>query len=748
MEKVNWKVEGMSCTNCALTVHKYLESQGAQNVKVNFMGGDVSFDKGDNLKEATLQKGINNLGYKVKNGNESNTNNGLAFKDHLQRFLFCIVFTLPLMLHMIGLHVDFLMNPYVQLTLTIPVYVVGMSFFGKSAVKSLVKGIPNMNVLIALGATAAFIYSLYGTLSRQGEQYLFYETTATIITLVFLGNWMEDKSVETTQKALQQLATSQTTMANMIAYDDKHEEHVFPVESSSLRVGDLLLIKSGEQVPMDCKILWGEALVNEAIISGESTPVEKKMNDKLIGGSILESGTVKTYVTAVGEDTVLSNILKMVREVQAEKPPVQQLADKISAVFVPVVVSIAILTFLGNYSFTSVGVGESLLRSIAVLVIACPCAMGLATPAAIAVGLGRAARNGVLFKNAKSLEVFKNIKQVVFDKTGTLTTGQFVITGYGLTDRNTTDFLNKFSSNTVQPFAGKSLKSVNANDAITNDISQLTIDHSPLTIDEFQRIAYSLEKYSNHPVARCIVKEWKTKGELRWAKIEEVKGLGMQARDKEGNYYTIGSYKTVEALTSDDKHSLYVTRNNELLGWIDVQDEVRSEAKEVITFLRGKGIKTILLSGDSKVKCEQVTGQLGIDEVVAEQTPAQKLEQISKYNALAPTAMVGDGINDAPALAKATVSISLSDASQIAMQSAQVVLMNHGLKQLPLSLGLGKHTYKTIQSNLAWAFAYNLVAIPVAALGFLNPTIGALVMGFSDVVLAINSVRLNWKKVI
>ena len=243
MEKINWKVEGMSCTNCALTVHKYLEKQGAQNVKVNFIGGDVSFDKGDNFNEATLQKGIDNLGYRVKNGVAGNTEKRIFFKNHLQRFLFCLVFALPLMLHMIGLHVGFLMNPYVQLLLTVPVYVVGMSFFGKSAIKSLMKGIPNMNVLIALGATAAFIYSLYGTISGKGEQYLFYETTAAILTLVFLGNWMEDKSVETTQKALQQLAISQKIMANMIAYDDKHEEHVFQVESNSLHVGDLLLIK-------------------------------------------------------------------------------------------------------------------------------------------------------------------------------------------------------------------------------------------------------------------------------------------------------------------------------------------------------------------------------------------------------------------------------------------------------------------------------------------------------------------------
>ena len=758
MKKVNWKVEGMSCTNCALTVHKYLEKQGAQNVKVNFMAGDVSFDNGTDLNEAALQKGVQSLGYAIKDESTDNAKKPFTFKNHLQRFLFCLVFTLPLMLHMLGLHIAILMNPFVQLALTIPVYVVGMSFFGKSAVKSLLKGVPNMNVLIALGATAAFIYSLYGTLSGQGEQYLFYETTAAIITLVFLGNWMEDKSVETTQKALQQLATSQTSMANMIAYNDKHEEHVFPVESSSLLVGDLLLIKSGEQVPMDCKILWGEALVNEAIISGESMPVEKKMNDKLIGGSILESGTVKTYVTAVGEDTVLSNILKMVSEAQTEKPPVQLLADKISAVFVPVVVSIAVLTFLGNYFFAAVGPWRKFIAKYSSVGDCLPLCNGACYAGSHCSGLGRAARNGVLFKNAKSLEIFKDIKQVVFDKTGTLTTGQFAIKDYKIitdrdfteknaiknndfTDLNTTHFSNELSTNSIQLSTGKSLKSSNEKDT-------LTIDSSQLTIDDFKRIAYSLEKYSNHPIAHCITKEWKIKGDIRWAKIEEVKGLGMQAKDKEGNYYTAGSYKTVEALTNNNIHNVYITRNNELLGWIDVQDEVRAEAKSVVTMLHCKGIKTMLLSGDNKAKCEQVAKQVGIDEVIAEQTPAQKLEQIGKYTAQAPTAMVGDGINDAPALAKATVGISLSDATQIAMQSAQVVLMNHGLKHLPLSLGLGKHTYKTIKSNLAWAFAYNIIAIPVAALGFLNPTIGALVMGFSDVVLAVNSIRLNWKKVI
>jgi Cu+-exporting ATPase len=702
METVNWKIKGMSCTNCALTIHKYLEEQGLQNVKVNFIGGDVSFDTAENIPTQRLEKGIERLGYHVVGDEHNEAPDKKFLQNNLHRFIFCLVFAAPLMLHMFGVHLMFLMNAYVQLALTLPVYVLGMSYFGKSAWNSLAKGVPNMNVLIALGASASFVYSLYGTLTNQPEQFMFYETTAAIITLIFLGNWLEDKSVETTQSALKKLAVTQKTMANMITYDEQHAEHIFPVESASLKTGDLILIKSGEYVPMDCKILWGEASVNESILTGEGLPVEKKMNDKLIGGSTVENGTVKAYVTAVGEDTVLSNILKMVRDAQAEKPPMQQLADKISIVFVPVVVAIAAATFLANYFITDIGFSGSLLRSIAVLVIACPCAMGLATPAAIAVGLGRAARNGVLFKNAKSLEVFKNINQVVFDKTGTLTTGNFKISGY-----------------------------------------KFFVDEA-----EGKKIAFSLEKYSNHPIARSISKEWKVKNEMRLTAIEEMKGTGLRATDKEGNSYVAGSFAVAQQFTDDASHNVYIIRNNELIGWIDVKDEIRSEAKNVIALLHSKNIKTILLSGDRREKCEQVAKELNIDEVFAEQTPQQKLETIARLNAQSPTAMVGDGINDAPALAKAAVGISLSDAAHIALQSAQVVLMNNGLKNLPLSLGLGKHTFMTIKQNLFWAFLYNIIAIPVAAFGLLTPTFGALVMGLSDVVLAVNSVRLNWKKVV
>lgn len=433
MNKVNWKVDGMTCSNCALTVQQYLTAEGLENVKVNLMGGEVSFDA-DGKNEQQIIKGIESLGYTVQNDElPGSKKRKRLFTSHKQRFLFCLIFTLPLMLHMLEkwVRIHWLMNPWVQLGLCLPVYIVGMDFFGRSAIKSIRNRMPNMNVLVTIGATAAFVYSLTGALMNLGPQYLFFETTASIITLVFLGNFLEDTSIQSTQRALNSLAKSQKMMANMIAFDENHQEIIFPMENTQLRSGDLILIKSGEQVPVDCKILSGEATVNESIITGESSPIHKKGKDKLIGGSIVVDGILRAQVTAEAKDSVLSNIINLVKQAQSEKPPVQQLADKISAIFVPLVLAIAVFAFVANYlilhDFTI-----ALMRSIAILVIACPCAMGLATPAAIAVGLGRAAKNGVLFRNAKSLELFRTIKQVVFDKTGTLTTGRFEVSDYRL----------------------------------------------------------------------------------------------------------------------------------------------------------------------------------------------------------------------------------------------------------------------------------------------------------------------------
>ena len=704
MEKIDWKVEGMTCSNCALSVSKFLSKEGMEEVKVDPISGAVSFTSKEIIPVSKLKSGITNLGYTVVEKSEAMPTPKGFLHNYQQRFLFTLPFTLVLMLHMIDpwIHIHWLMNPWVQLALCLPVFITGMWFFGRSAIKSIKSGVPNMNVLVTLGALAAFIYSMAGFIAGLGHNYLFFETTASIITLVFLGNYLEEASIRSTQKALEGLAKSQQVMANMIAFDGDHQELVFPIENTQLRTGDLVLIRTGEQVPLDCKILWGECTVNEAILTGESSPLFKTKKDFLIGGSVLESGTVKAQVTATGSDTVLSGILKMVQTAQSEKPPMQKLADRISAVFVPLVIAISIATFFVNYLAFAIAFGNALMRSIAVLVRSCPCAMGLATPAAIAVGLGRAARKGILFRNAASLETFKDISQVVFDKTGTLTTGQFEIAGY----------------------------------------------KSFIQDEAFKNITWSLEKFSTHPIAKAIAESWKDKLPVRWKQIEEIRGAGMKATDMEGNTYFAGSYTLANGLEAEPGHNVYIVRNNHLLGWIDVQDQVREEAATIIRWLKNNNIKTILLTGDSYQKAMLVVQALAIDEVFASQSPAQKLDKIASLNSLHPTAMVGDGINDAPALAKATLGISLSDASQLAMQSADVILMNNGLKNLPEALSLGKHTYLTIKQNLFWAFAYNIVAIPIAAAGLLTPALAALAMGFSDVVLAANSLRLFVKKVV
>ena len=705
METINWKVDGMSCSTCALTIGKYLEKKGLQNIKVSLVSGDVSFDTATEIDRTQLQKGIHDLGYTVLKEETAAGGPGkkAALNKHLRYFLFCLPFTLLLFLPMLGHNavLHWLMMPWVQFVLCLPVFVAGIRFFGRSAVMSLLNGLPNMNVLIALGATAAFVYSLTGTLLRLGPDYLFFETTASIITIVFFGYYLEDASIRATQKTLNSLASTQKVMANMIAFDDQHQEILFPVESNQLRSGDLILIRSGEQVPADCKILWGEGGSDESVLTGESLPVEKKAKDRLIGGSLLVSGTVKAQVTAAGQESILSGIVRLVKQAQGEKPPIQQLADRISGVFVPVVIGLAVLTFAGNFLVLHQA-GPALMRSIAVLVIACPCAMGLATPAAIAVGLGRGARKGILIRNARHLEAFRTIRRVVFDKTGTLTTGEFSITGW------------------------KTLG-----------------DTSP---ERLQEIAYSLEKYSNHPIAKAVTREWKRNATLRWANVEEVKGRGMRGETKEGEVFWAGSYAIARHLTADDSHNVYILNGDRLLGTIDVADTIRPEAVAVVHRLQREGIHTVLLSGDRYPACRQLADTLGIQEVLAEQSPEEKLRQVTRLNNEMPVAMVGDGINDAPALARATIGISMADASQLAMQTADVVLMNNGLGHLPAALNLGRHTFSTIKGNLFWAFFYNVIAIPVAALGLLTPAVAALAMGFSDVILAANSLRLYAKK--
>ena len=705
MINYSWKVNGITCATCALSINSYLSQQGAKNIKVDFINSEIYCTVEQKEQIIELEKGVAALGY-PKQIQVSETKKIIDKENFL--LIFCLILTLPFFIGMIPFFSNFhhhFLTPNVQLILTFPIFIIGMYFFGKSAIKSILKIRLNMNVLICLGASLAFFYSIYLQFFLNQVHFLFYETTATIITLVLVGNLIEHKTVKSTQKSIEGLIKNQQINALLLIYNLDGSEHTFSVEANTLKVGDFVLINAGETVPSDCKILWGNCSINESIITGETIPTNKGINDILIGGSIVEDGIIKCMVTAVGKDTVLSKIIDLIKKAQLEKPPIQKLADKISSVFVPTILFFSLTTFLINFYGYNIDFNSSLLRSITVLVIACPCAMGLATPAAIAVGLGRGSKIGVLFKDASCLENMQKIKNIVFDKTGTLTTGKFIINQYGF--------------------------------------------NPPFTEEEFKQTVYSILKHSKHPVAVSVCTFFKTNKTIVYNKIEELKGKGMLAIDKDNNRFTIGNYKTNSIIEQDNNHNLYIIKNNELVGWIDMEDEIRPESFEVIKSLKILGYEPYILSGDKKSIVEKIANLLEIKHYYGDQSPENKLLIIKDLMQKKPTMMVGDGINDAPALAAALVGVSLINASNISINTAQIVLMKNGLKELPIALALGKATYNTIKSNLFWAFFYNILAVPIAAVGLLGkfgPTYGALIMALSDVVLIINSLYLFKKK--
>ncbi len=699
---VQCKVEGMTCGNCALSISNYLNKQGAADVVANASTGDLSFVIDENTDPDTLYQGIDRLGFTVKR--ETNVHNAAKGHTHSRikpLLLISMIFWLPLMAHMF-VHWPVLHEPLTQLILVLPIYILACFYFGKSALRSLRNGIPNMDVLVFIGATAAFVYSLVGWYLHPGspQPYLFFETTASIITLVLAGNFLEEFSVRSTASSIQELIKYQRASALLVLTDSIGKESFAEISNEEIKVNDILQLKTGDKVPADGLVMAGEAAVDESMMSGESLPVIKSKGDLITGGTIISDGHFRMRATAVGSETALANMIDLVNRAQAAKPPMQKLADRISAIFVPVVLAIAVLTFLINYFGLHVNIEQSMMRSIAVLVIACPCAMGLATPAAVMVGLGRAARMGILIKGGDTLEKFRDIKQFVFDKTGTLTTGNLVI-----------------------------------------DCFETKIDE-PL----FQQVISSMEQYSSHPIAKSICKAWPQSSLIGFATLHEMKGQGISATDEQGHTWTLGSYRILPTNKPAVPHDLYLLKDGEQVGWVNLRDEIRPDAELMLRRLKSSGYTTVLLSGDRKEKCEQIASVLPIDKVFAEQLPEDKMSILDALNTAGKIAMVGDGINDAPALAKAHIGISLSDATQIAMQTAQVILLNNKLSLIPDAIALGKKTFLTIQQNLFWAFFYNVVAIPVAAAGFLTPTWGAGIMALSDVVLIINSIRLRYRQ--
>jgi Cu+-exporting ATPase len=437
------------------------------------------------------------------------------------------------------------------------------------------------------------------------------------------------------------------------------------------------------------------------MITGESESILKSNAENVIGGTILIDGNIKMEAQKVGEDTVLSHIIKLVKQAQNNKPNIQRLGDKVSSIFVPVVLIISLLTFVISHYLFDISTSDAVMRSIAVLVISCPCAMGLATPTAVMVGLGRAAKMGILIKGGNTLEEFAKIKHIVFDKTGTLTSGEFKI------------------------------DEINCEESQKNTIVNLL---------------YSLEIHSSHPIAKSIIKSLENKASLLdISDLKEIKGMGIEAKWKDDSY-KLGSGKFVNH--SDENYQLFLFKNDSLIASIKCSDEQKENLSDTIQNLKNVGLTTTILSGDKQKKCEELGQSIGIDTVYGEQLPHEKLEKIEQLNKEGLSAMVGDGINDAPALAKAHVGISLGGSTEVAIESAQIVVLNtSNLKQIEQAYKISQHTLLTIKQNLFWAFSYNIVAIPIAALGFLNPMWGALFMAFSDVIVIGNSLRLKKKKI-
>ncbi|WP_020535763.1 heavy metal translocating P-type ATPase [Lewinella cohaerens] len=698
-ELIELKVDGMDCNNCAMSISRYLERKGLEDVFVNFQTKEVRFASGGgDLGLDKIKSGIEKLGYTVLEEEPEP-----VFWTFDKKLLVSALFTLPLLLGhllmMVGWAPAWLMNPWVQLGLTLPPFIIGVVHFGGSALSSLRGGVPNMDVLIFLGSTAAFVYSVFG-LVLQNPDYYFFETVATIITLVLLGNWLEKRAVAQTTTAIGELTQLQATSARKILPSGQLVE----IPQKELKIGMLLQINEGDRIPADGTLVQGEGLVDESMLTGESMPAAKELSAELIGGSLLLKGNLQMKVTASGKNTVLEQMVELVKTAQQDKPPIQQLADKISAIFVPAVVGISLLTFLlGHFAF-GLTATQALLNAIAVLVISCPCAMGLATPTAVMVGVGRLAKLGVLIKGGRTVEQLATIKNIVFDKTGTLTTGKFRVE--------------------KAEYPTGEMKKANS-------------------------LVWAMEQYSSHPIAVSLREalEGMPRAEaLSELRVEEERGIGMTAVDETGIRYRLGSKRLLEN-DADCDGDIFLLREKDVLAVFKLGDDLKKGVSEAIQALEGQGRNSFILSGDRADKTQMLAEKIGVKEYHAEKLPAEKLSIIKKISEKHPTAMVGDGINDAPALAQADLGISLSSASQVAIQSAKVVLLKGRIDVLPEAFGIAEKTVETIRQNLFWAFAYNIVAIPIAAMGFLNPMWGALFMAFSDVVVIGNSIRLKYKKV-
>lgn len=733
-EKMTISIKGMSCASCVLKIEKSLKAvKGVYDAKVNFASAKayLSYEKGVATREL-LVKAIERTGYTTieeKPGvdveKETREKEIAVLK---LKFSVAVIFGLPLLYIAMAPHIglpvfDFVIKnmALIQFLLTTPILIAGYQFYSKGIAAFIKTKSANMDTLVAIGTGSAYLYSLFVSFaiwagnSNYNIKNLYYEVAGMLITFILLGRWIESIAKGKTSEAIKKLMGLQPKTALVFRYGQEKE---VPVEE--VVVDDIVIVKPGEKIPVDGIVTGGHSSVDESMITGESIPVEKTKGNRIIGATINKTGSFKFKATKVGKDTALAQIIVLVEEAQGSKAPIQELADKISAYFVPTVIVIGILAFI-IWLLAGFGFLFALTIFIAVLIIACPCALGLATPTAVMVGTGIGAQNGILIKSAESLQIAHQINVIVFDKTGTLTKGEPELT-----------------------------------DVITYNKSE----------DEVLLLAASVEKNSEHPLGEAIVKgAIKNNINLKEVKsFDSITGKGVSAKTdgrlillgnrrlmKEKNIDIAKAQSDLERLENEGKTAMLVAADNELIGIVAVADTLKEFSKEAVTKLKTMGKQVIMITGDNKRTAKAIAEQLGIDRVLAEVLPKDKAREIKKLqDEKLKVAMVGDGINDAPALTQADIGLAIGTGTDVAIESGDIVLIKDDLRDVVMAIDLSHYAMKKIKQNLFWAFFYNAAGIPIAAgilypfTGFLlNPMVAGAAMAFSSVSVVGNSLLMK-----